>query len=355
MSDATPAARDDRDGAARASCGAVLDPGFVPARGLASPHLQTLWAAYRRPVPQPACTLEVFPTADGDVARVARWTPLAGEGRPLVLLLHGLNGSHRSRYMRGMAATLIAAGYEIHALEFRGVDGGPMRGPRSYHAGFTEDLASYVRHLHRAAPARALAAIGFSLGGNVLLRWLAETGEDAPLAWAAAVSVPYDLAACARTLHRGRGRAYEAVLLRELCRNTARRVRRYGHPRLSAHGVLRCRSIVEFDDLYVAPLFGFRDAEDYYERMSSGRILKDIEVPTLLVQSEDDPLVPASILPGAEDLAPDTVLLRARAGGHVGFIEDGDRGRRSWCEGVILDALSRHVPVGRGSRPVAGA
>ena len=159
MSDATPAARDDRDGAARASCGAVLDPGFVPARGLASPHLQTLWAAYRRPVPQPACTLEVFPTADGDVTRVARWTPLAGEGRPLVLLLHGLNGSHRSRYMRGMAATLIAAGYEVHALEFRGVDGGPMRGPRSYHAGFTEDLTSYVQHLRRADEVEGAALV----------------------------------------------------------------------------------------------------------------------------------------------------------------------------------------------------
>ncbi len=318
----------ETDLARRPSHGTVVDPGFVPARGLASPHLQTLWAAYRRPVADSPVAFDLFPTADGDLLRVARLGDVPrDDGRPIVLLLHGLTGSHRSRYIRGMAGGLLAAGYEPRVVEFRGVEGGPMRTARSYHAGFTEDLAHYVAHLKRTEPARPLAAVGFSLGGNVLLRWLAEAGSDATLAWAGTVSVPFDLAVCARALHQGGGKPYGAVLLRELRRHTAERVRRHGHPTLTAHDVLRCRSFVEFDDRYVAPLFGFRSAEDYYERCSSGRILGSLPGPTLLVQSEDDPLVPASVLPRAEILARSTVLYRTRAGGHVGFIEDGDHGR----------------------------
>lgn len=327
--------------------GAVVDPGFVPAHGLQNPHLQTLWAAYRRPVPEVPFTLELFPTADGDLVRVARTGNEGRDGRPLVLLLHGLNGSHRSRYIRGMAGALLAAGCEPCVLEFRGVDGGPMRTARPYHAGWTEDLAGTVARLRRAAPERTLAAIGYSLGANVLLRWLAECGSDAPLAWAGAVSVPFDLAACAHALHRGHGRPYEAVLLRELRRVAARRVELHGHPTLTAHDVLRCRSFYEFDDRYLAPLFGFRGAEDYYERASSRPILGALRVPTLLVLSEDDPIVPASALPEANELAPDTVFYRTRAGGHVGFIEDGDHGRRCWSERVLVDALARRLPSGR--------
>jgi predicted alpha/beta-fold hydrolase len=335
--------------------GVVVDPGFVPARGLANPHLQTLWAAYRRPVGEIPYSFEFFPTADGDLVRVARTAGGDRDGRPLVLLLHGLNGSHRSRYIHGMTAAFLNAGFETRVLEFRGVADGPQRTARSYHAGFTEDLALYVARLRRAAPERPLAAVGSSLGGNVLLRWLAETGRDAPLVWAGAVSVPFDLAACAEAFHRGSGRAYEKVLLRELRRNAARRVRRFGHPTLSAEDVLGCRSFLEFDDRYVAPLFGFRDARDYYERCSSGRVLDAIRVPTLLIQSEDDPLVPAEALPRAVDLAPDTTFYRTRAGGHVGFIEDGEHGRSCWSERVLVDALARRLHAGRDGSGKAGS
>lgn len=333
--------------------GRIVEPDFVPARGLANAHLQTVWAAYRRPVPDLPLAVETVAMPDGDLVRVARPRSAPGPQAPPVLLLHGLNGSRRSRYIRGMMAALLAGGYEPIVLEFRGVDRGPVRTPRSYHAGFTEDLDVLARRFAHEVPGRPMAAVGFSLGGNVLLQWLAERGGDAPVRWAAAVSVPFDLAAAGRALDRGAGRVYRTVLLGELRRTAARRAARCGHPSLAPDDILHLRSFYEFDDRYIAPLFGFRNAADYYARSSSGPRLGRIRVPVLLVSAEDDPLVPAATLPRATDLAPETVFFRTRRGGHVGFIEDGPTGRRAWSERAILRELGRHIPPAPETRTQA--
>lgn len=332
----------------RAPClqGTVKETEFVPARGLEGPHRQTLWAAYRRPVPSLPLQVETFPTRDGDLVRLAWPRDAHPIPHPLVFLLHGLNGSRRSRYIRGMIHALHQAGYVPFVIEFRGVDRGPMRTRRSYHAAFTDDLDLLVRHFLEQPAARPLAAIGFSLGGSVLLNWLANCSMLAPLRWAAAVSVPYDIAACSHALDHGNGRLYRSVLLRELRRTAARRARAYGHPTLTAREILGIKSFRDFDHRYVAPLFGYRDADDYYARASCRHRLRGILVPTTLIAADDDPLIPPETLPTAEDLASRMVLLRTRHGGHVGFIEDDEEGRRrrAWTERILLEELERRMP-----------
>lgn len=267
-------------------------------------------------------------TPDGDFIDLD-WFDAAsaadGGPRAVALLLHGLEGSGRSGYVHSVARELAAVGIDAVALNFRGCSGEPNRLPRAYHAGETGDLAFVVAELRRAAPARPLLAIGFSLGGNVLLRWLGELGAAAStqLVAAAAVSVPFDLAAGADWTAVGPGRLYAGHLIRELKRKVRAKVAA-GHPlgaRVDVAGALSARTFREFDDAFTAPLHGFRDADDYYARSSSAGWLAGIAVPTLVIHAADDPFLPAAAIPRAALAANPAILARLSAhGGHVGFV-----------------------------------
>jgi len=315
--------------------GVVAKAAFAPARGLAGPHRQTLWAALARRVRPPPLAWEEVPLPDGDFLELA-WA--RGARGPVVLVLHGLEGSVRSPYAAGLMARLAGAGFRPAVMHLRGCGRRPNRGPCLYHAAMTGDLAATLAHL--AATGRpAAAAVGFSLGGSLLLRHLGEAGARATLRAAVAVSVPFELAACARRIHAGLSRLYEAALLRRMRASVRRRLRHAPLPGLEAARLRGIRSLRGFDECVTAPLHGFAGAGDYYARASCRPWLAAIRVPTLIVHACDDPFVDPEAIPRPAELAPAVRLELADAGGHVGFVGRG-RGRW-WLEGRILDYLRR--------------
>jgi predicted alpha/beta-fold hydrolase len=229
------------------------------------------------------------------------------------------------------------------AMNFRGAGGIPNRLARTYHAGDTADLAAVMSVLSLRLPHRPLAAVGYSLGGNVLLKWLGETGASARIAAACAVSAPFDLAACSAQLDCGFSRVYRNRLRNELVANLVakeRVLRGSGAvveaDRIHALGDLSAiRTFREYDDRVVAPLHGFRHADDYYARSSARGFLTGIAVSTLVIHALDDPFMTPSVVP-SPDRVPACVQLSVSArGGHVGFVHGSPSQPRYWLEEVI--------------------
>ncbi len=287
-------------------------------------HAQTLGGFFlRHPVAGPEWRRRRLELEDGDFVDLDELTPQGFRGGRRALLLHGLEGSSQSGYLRVTALRLARAGFAVSALNFRGCSGEPNRARRSYHAGETDDLAAVVRDLSRENT--TLVAAGFSLGGNVLLKYLGERGESSGIARAAAVSVPYDLGACARALARGFSRVYGRHLLGSLKRKLAARRALLG-PACDVERGLRAATFVEWDDAITAPLHGFGTAEVYFRACSSAQFVGDIRVPALLLQAVDDPFVPGETIPWVQARRNPRVQMDVRrVGGHVGFVGPGPR------------------------------
>ncbi|MCG6872588.1 MAG: hydrolase [Gammaproteobacteria bacterium] len=290
------------------------EPGFRPPGWCRSPHCQTLWPYVFPRALTPAWQRERLELDDGDFLDLDH---LPADG-PRLLILHGLEGSSDSHYVRGAAATLQRAGFAITVLNFRGCSGEPNRLLRSYHAGDTGDLQRVLAYLQQEGRA-VQGALGFSLGGNVLLNWLAEQGESAPLRAAATVSVPFDLAAGSLHLQRGWIRFYERRMLRGLVKNCRAKCAALEQPEIASR-LAGLRHVWDFDDRITGPVHGFASAREYYDQSSSGTRLGAVRVPTLLIQAQDDPLVPASAIPDAAMLPAGVHLERYNHGGHLGFI-----------------------------------
>ena len=298
--------------------------------------------------------MERLTLPDGDFLDVA-WGPPA-EG-PLLLVIHGLEGSVQSHYARGLLASAADRGWQGLVLHFRGCSGEPNRGRRRYHAGDITDLAWFHARLRERWPARPLYTAGFSLGGSALLHFLAAAAHAPvhPLA-AAAVSVPFHLEDCARRLERGFSRLYQRALLRRLVRSHEDKRRRY--PRLRLPGIPPgTRTFRAFDDAVTAPLHGFAGVEDYYRRCSPAPALGRIRVPTLVVHARDDPFMFPSTAPGPGDVAGGAVRVEiARGGGHVGFVHGPPWRPCYWLEQRLMGHFlerERARREGPRNRPVS--
>lgn len=318
-------------------------PAFRPARGLSSPHAQTIFASLARPLRVPPLRRERWELPDGDFldVDVVDAPPHAGNRAPWLLVLHGLEGSSRAGYVASMLRGAHERGWGALALNFRSCGGEPNRLPRFYHSGETGDVREAIARL-RERTGGPILGVGFSLGGNVLLRLLEEDGDGASLHAAAAVSVPFDLAACARALDEGGGPVsiYRAVFLRSLRRKALAKAR--CHPgALDPAAVRAARGIVAFDDAVTAPLHGFASAGAYYRACSSGPALDEIRRPTLCVSGADDPLVPAGCLPRPS--SPLVNLEVTASGGHVGFVAGSIARPRFWAEERALAFLERQI------------
>ncbi len=315
---------------------------FRPAWGAAGPQRQTLLAhLIRRPRPPPV-RRERVDTHDGDFLDLD-WVAAPPEV-PHVLVLHGLEGSPGSGYVRATLNAIARRGWGAVAMAWRSCSGEPNRVLRSYCSGETED-PRFVAHRIREAGIRGpLFAIGFSLGANALLKLLAETGDEAPLDAAVAVSTPFDLAACARALDApwSGGAIYRRVFLRTLRRKALDKLREHPASGLSPDGVRRARTLRAFDDAFTAPSNGYRDADDYYARASSGPLLERIRRPVLCISAEDDPMIPEETLPTAIP-GPWVQLLRTAGGGHVGFLAGSLFRPRFWAESQAVEFLARLV------------
>lgn len=315
----------------------IAEGDFRPARWLPGAHLQTVVPALLRPRVQLPLRRERLELPDGDFLDLDWAPPAAG---PLILLLHGLEGSSRSPYAAGLMRCLHGAGFQALTLHFRGCSGEPNRLPRSYFAGDTGDLQHVVEVLRGRFPDRPLGAVGVSLGGNALLQWLGENGAAAPLSAAAALSVPFDLDGAARRMERGASRLYQYYLLTRLKRALQRKAGRMELP-VDPASARQAHTFRAFDDAITAPLHGFASVDDYYARCSCRPRLQGIRVPTLILHARNDPFMTPQVLPTAGELSQDVRLELTDAGGHAGFVEGWGR---YWHERRIpawFDAMTR--------------
>lgn len=306
----------------------IEDADFRPPRWLAGGHLQTLYPVLRRPVPPVDYARERMNLPDGDFLDLD-WSLAAGPGGArssrLALVIHGLEGHSRRKYVRGMVRALNAAGWDCAAMNHRGCSGEMNRLPRFYHSGETGDVHAVLGHVLATGDYAEAALVGFSMGGNQTLKYLGEDPGRVPAAVRAAVAVsaPCDLAACALVLERGFSRLYQAYLMQSL-RGKVRAKHEQFPQRFPVDGLARLTTFRQFDDTYTAPLHGYADASDYYARCSSLPVLGSIGVPTLILNAQDDPFLADECYPEAVARTHPFVHLESPGtGGHVGFVAGG--------------------------------
>lgn len=324
---------------------------FTPAWWLPDRHSRTMWGKFFRRVILPDVNFERLPTEDGDAVTLA-----SASGRrhaPVLLILHGLEGGVRSHYVGGIWTGALAQGWRPMLLLFRTCDGRLNSARRTYHSGETSDLDHVVRHLTTSVPDRAIGLAGVSLGGNVLLKWLGERGEGLPASVRAAVAVsaPFDLARSSRAINNGFARLYQWNFLRSLRKKARQKLGQF--PDICSPEVLSAaRTLWEFDDCFTAPLHGFRDARDYYQRASSLGFLPLIRTPTLLLSALDDPFYDAGVLDDVRAITasnPCIITEFHRRGGHVGFVEGPPWRPSYYVERRIAQFLSAHLAAVRNS------
>jgi uncharacterized protein len=318
-----------------------------------SAHLQTMWGRMTRPRRSVAYRREVFETPDGDELLVDHCDGESGTAR--LIVLHGLEGSSYSVYVQGLLAAVRRRGLSGTAMNFRSCARDPAdlarsipnRRPRLYHSGETEDFDFLLRALAAREPEVALLAVGVSLGGNVLLKWLGEHPGQRLLRAAAAISVPFDLAAGAQRLEQGMGRLYTESFLRTLRPKALEAARRFPEAaaRIDVSRVRRSRTFREFDDAANAPLHGFAGADDYYRRASCLPLLSAITTPVLCLSAADDPFLPAECLERVRRAASPVVRpLWTLRGGHIGFVAGTVPWRaRYWAEELAVGFLAGYA------------
>lgn len=313
-------------------------------------HLQTIWSAKmaRAGRAHAVWRRQRWDTPDGDFIDLD-WLDGANPASPLLVLFHGLEGSSDSHYAQAFADYARSHGMNMVVPHFRGCSGELNLAPRAYHSGDHEEVDWILRRLREAQRARPLMAVGISLGGNALMRWAGETGDGAHRVVDAVASVcaPLDLTACGHAIGRGLNRQiYTRMFLRSMKPKALAKLRQ--HPGLfDREALAQARDLHEFDDIFTAPLHGFKSVDDYWARASAKPWLSAIRVPALAVNPRNDPFVPQASLPRAEGVGRHVTLWQPRDGGHVGFAAGGWPGHlRAMPEAVgswLLAQLDRRT------------
>ncbi|GGA73686.1 hydrolase [Neiella marina] len=262
----------------------------------------------------------------------------------LVVLVHGLEGSAASDYILGMASALQQQRFAVAIFEFRGCGQAPNTKARAYHSGEITDLQQVLTWLKRQYPLLTIDAVGFSLGGNVLARYLGTHGDNSLIDHAVIISAPLDLAACATQMAHWSARIYQRHLLSSLINKTIakrHRVDWQSYTLPSDTELLQMNTFWQFDDRVTAPLHGFSDANDYYQQCSGKRYLHRITRPTLIIHAADDPFMNSDVIPKLSELPSNIDYVLSQHGGHVGFIEGSWRKPVYWLEQTVPAWLSR--------------
>jgi predicted alpha/beta-fold hydrolase len=308
---------------------------FKPAWWLTNPHLQTIWQTIFRRQPDVTTQRERVLLPDGDFLDLD-W--VGYDGAPIVLVLHGIAGNIEAPYAKGILRAIVDHNWCGAFMNFRGCSGEPNRLPRSYHSGETEDLQNVVLELKKRYPQRPIAVVGFSMGGNVLLKYLGETGAKNPLAGGVAVSVPFDLEKAANHINQGVYRLYQWWILRDLQKLLSQKFQKVKAP-VDLGDLSSIKDFWDFDNRITAPLHGFADARDYYTKSSSRQYLKKIKIPTLILHSADDPFMTKDVIADVNDLSPQLTLELSDGGGHVGFVTGTPWNPKYWLEERIPEFL----------------
>ncbi len=322
---------------------------------LQNPHIQTIYPSLPWSWPcRPKMRRQTLELPDGDVTAVdwlAEGDALP-EIAPMLVILHGLEGSAESSYARMLMQAALAQGWRSCVLHFRDCGDYRNRLPRRYHAGETNDLRYFLEHLKSLRePSKILGpvlAVGYSLGGNVLLKYLGESQTETPLAAATSVCAPLNLHVCADALDRGFSKLYQYHLLRRMKRSIARKFDRHTAA-FNWDLAMSARTFAEFDDSVTAPLHGFIGKQDYYDRCSARGFLHAIARPTLIINALDDPFMTPDVIPKADQLSDDITLEVSAQGGHVGFINGGTPWKPTfYLPARIIEFLGPYV---RASKP----
>lgn len=298
-------------------------------------HLQTIFPAKCIVKPKVAYRRERWPTPDQDFIDIDF---VDGEAdKPFIVLFHGLEGSSDSHYARSLMAHVAALGWSGAVPHFRGCSGELNHAPRFYHSGDAQEVDWIIRRLAARRKNARFYAAGVSLGGNALLRWLGESQHHAEIIDAAcAVSAPLDLAGGGASLSRGLNMIYTRMFLRTLKPKCLQKLKQF--PSLfDLDAMLRARNLYEFDNVITAPLHGYRDTNDYWDRASAKHVLADITVPTLVLNAQNDPFLPAQHLPRTASRY--VTLDYPEHGGHVGFAVGGMPGQLNWLPQRLLHFL----------------
>ncbi len=307
----------------------IVKSRFRSAWWLPGAHFQTVWSTFFRHRPEVSLETERVTLDDGDFIELA-WLGKDAD-LPVVLILHGLEGSVDSPYSKGLMRRLNQAGFAVCFFHFRGCSGELNHRDRSYHSGDTGDLQQVIHHIYLQDQREVYALVGFSLGGNVMLKWLGEAGEATPVQRAVAISVPFVLDDAARRMNHGLSRFYQRHLLSRLHKKYQEKFSRRPSP--LKVDVTRLNTFFKFDDQVTAPLHGFAGVDEYYQRSSSRQYIPKIRVPTLLLHANDDPFMYPTTVPDASELSPTVTLELSAAGGHVGFVG----GRWPWRASYWVD------------------
>ena len=321
----------------------IVTSQFDPHALLRNGHGQTILPALLPRAFDLVYERERLELADGDFVDLD-WSR-AGRGR-VAILSHGLEGCPANDYIRGMAESLNAAGWDVLAWNFRSCSGELNRLPRFYHSGDTGDIAAVVAHA--SAIYKSIALVGFSLGGNVTLKYLGEAPPHTNIVGAVTISVPVDLAASALALDRhAHTRIYVRRFLKTIIAKVEAKARLF--PGLFDTGGIRAmRTFFEFDNRFTGPLHGFRDAADYWAQSSARQFIPRINVPTLLLNAHDDPFLTPECFPFDEALGNPHFFLEApESGGHVGFL-DFTNGSQPWSERRAVEFLGANLQLAAG-------
>ena len=316
-------------------------------------NLQTIWPALfarRSASVPPRYRRERWETPDADFIDVdwldgaAPATAAMAQQQPLIVMFHGLEGSSASHYAQAFADFAASRGVAFAVAHFRGCSGELNRGPRAYHSGDFQEIDWILRRF-RAAHAGPVVAVDVLLGVNALMRWAGEVGAAAAavVAAVASVSAPLDLAAGGHAIGRGFNRLVYTRMFLNTMRPKALR-KHAQHPGLfDREALLRAQDLFEFDNIFTAPVHGFRNTEDYWRRASAKPHLRQIALPALLVNALNDPFVPAWSLPGPKDVAGSVTLWQPQGGGHVGFAQGRPPGHVSAMPLAVGDWLLKQT------------
>lgn len=350
----TPA-RQSTEGQAKASCEPLswLN-GFSPRRGLFNGHIQTIVGNY---LPRPAFrlaftaeTVEVDPADGSRVLCHCHWQPGPEMARRLTLVLvHGLEGSSDSRYIQGLTVRAWNAGYNVVRMNMRNCCDSDALTPTLYHSGLSSDVGTVVEHYVRQFGLERVALVGYSMGGNLVLKLAGEWGSHPPLRAVAAVCPAIDLSAGSDALHEPANRLYEWHFLRRLMRRYRRKAALF--PGIyQTRGIGPVRSLRQFDDKIVARYCGFRDASDYYYRAASARVVDRISVPALVLRALDDPFIRLTPDTRAKLVAnPHITLVETPYGGHCAYLCQDAGDEIHWAEATVIRYLQQVAGQSDGS------
>jgi len=285
--------------------------------------------------------VEKFVLEDGDFLE-CYWYNKAkyNSKKSIVILFHGLAGSFKSPYIQSTMSKLDQNGFSSVLMHFRGCSGVSNNLPRSYHSGDSADALAWIKNINSNYPNSKIFTVGYSLGGNMMLKLLGELGENSLITAAISVSAPMQLDICAKQMNKGFSKFYQYILLKELNAAVEKKYNTFdmnSHISLKREEIKNLTTFWKFDNAYTAPIHGFDSAQDYYTRCSSKQYLKKIKTPTLIIHSLDDPFMTSEVLPSDDEISKYINLEISENGGHVGFIGGSFFKPEYWLEKRIVD------------------